>query len=399
MIITAFNPLLDELEKTYLNKAESAGTTVHQVKNASNFAISDRVLIGEMGREKSEIVTVSAVTDDTITTGATLYPHDSNEPIYKLRYDQAKFYRSTDGIDGTYSLLTTIDLDMDQEELTTLYDDVSGLSTYHYKIAYYHSVATLESSLSDAVPGTGYDRGTVGYFIDQFLIETGDTKEEYVSRSEIYGWLNDVNDDLRMGVSKPYNWLKRRVAFTRTAGEGYIDFPTDSVSGEITIPAIDRLRHNFNDGVTDKWETLTEMPIEEYEVTYDENDTDGNDTLKHYAIDEATDKIRIGPVPVTTQTAALYLYYWALLADLDSEGDRFQTPTQKPYKSYCLMKFYRKKQVKDSSFKSVADEYGREYATDKFKLKGVDRRSQGTPRSMAPPSTPHSRHKGNRSYS
>ena len=393
MLITAFNPQLDEIEKTYLSIAESAGTTTHQVKNASNFLSDDRVLIGEMGHEKSEILTVASVTSTSIVTGGTLYPHDANSPIYRLRYDQVKFYRSTDGSDGTYSLLATVDIDVDQAELTTAYDDTTGLSSYYYKIAYYHSVTTLESSLSDPIPGSGFDRGTTGYFIDQFLTEVGDTKQEYVSRNEILGWLGDVNDDLMMGVSKPYNWLRTRSAYARTADQGYINFPTDD-NGEITMWKIDRIRHNFNDGVTDVMETLTAIPIEEFEILYGDNDATTNDRLKHYAIDESTDKIRLGPTPATTSGGALYIYYWTTINAIDSEGDRFQTPNQKLYKSYCLHKFYRKKQTQDSSFKVTADDYAREYVSDKFKLKGVDRRDQGTPRSFAPPSS----HKGFRSY-
>ncbi len=176
MLITAFNPLLDELEKTYLSSAESAGVTVHTVKNASDFTNTDRIQIGTGGHEKTEIVSTSATTATTITTGPTLYPHDANSPVTRLRYDKVKIYRSTDGSDGTYSLLATVDIDVDQAELTTAYDDTTGLSSYFYKVSYFHSLSTLESSLSDPIPGTGYDRGTVGYFIDQFITEVGDRK-------------------------------------------------------------------------------------------------------------------------------------------------------------------------------------------------------------------------------
>jgi hypothetical protein len=230
----------------------------------------------------------------------------------------------------------------------------------------------------------------VGYFIDQFITEVGDRKQEFVSREEIIGWLGDVNDDILMNVAKPFSWLATRTAYTRTASQGYLDYPTDS-NGEITMWKFDRLRH-YNIDETE-WETLTAIPIEEYEITYADTSVE-NDAIKHVALDEASDKLRIGPIPETTQVAGLYLYYWAKMTALDSEGDRFQTPTQKVYKSYCLSKFYRKKQVKDSSFKIIADDYAREYASDKFKLKGADRRDQGSPRSMAPPQD----HKGYRSY-
>lgn len=396
MLITAFNPSLEELEKTYLSIAESAGTTDHQVKNASNFVADDRVQIGEPGREKTEIVTVVSVTDTEIVTGATLYPHDANSPVYRLRFDQVKFYRSTDGIDGTYSELTAIAIDVDQAELTTVYDDTSGISSYYYKVSYYNSVSTLESSLSDPIPGSGYDRGTVGYFIDQFLTEVGDRKQEFVTRDEIIGWIGDVGDDLLLGVTTPFDWLKTRAAFTRTASQNYLNYPTDSTTGEITMWKLDRIRHYNSD--TEKWETLTEKSIDRFEILYDDESADESDEIKHFAMDEATDKIRLGPTPATTQTAAFYIYYWEKFNTIDSEGDRFQTPNQKIYKDYCLMKFYRKKQIQDTSFKPTADGHEKDYIATKFRLKSQNRRSQGTPRSFAPPSSIHDRHKGNRSY-
>lgn len=384
MLVTAYNPTLEELEKTYLDKAIAAGTTTLNVKNASNFANNDRILIGEMGREKSEIVTVSATTDDTITTGATLYSHNADAPIYRLRYDQVKFYRSTTGSDGTYSLLSTVDMDVDQAELTTLYDDTTGVSTYYYKVAYYHSISTLESSQSDPVPGSGYLRGTAGFLIDEILIETGDTNEEYVKRSEIYGWLNEVNDDLQTNRSQPYSFLKARQAFTRTADTDYLAYPTDS-NGKQTMWKFDRIDHQYVSGSTDITETLRVIPIEEFWYLYGDNNADTEDRTKHVALDDTVNLIRLGPTPATTYAAAYYLYYWKYFDEIDSESDEFETPTSRIYKVYCMMKFYRKKSVQDPAYRQIASDYQSDYTQEKYKLLGTNRKDKGTPRSFGPP--------------
>ena len=67
MVITAFNPETDNLERSFLVNPYSAGVTTIQVKNNDRFAVNDRVLIGEMGTEKAEVVTVSLVDADGLT--------------------------------------------------------------------------------------------------------------------------------------------------------------------------------------------------------------------------------------------------------------------------------------------------------------------------------------------
>lgn len=63
------------------------------------------------------------------------------------RYNQIRIYRSTDGINGTYSLVETMNL-RPGESIYTWYDD-SGASTYWYKTTYYNSTTADESGYSD----------------------------------------------------------------------------------------------------------------------------------------------------------------------------------------------------------------------------------------------------------
>lgn len=122
MIITAYNPSTDSLEKSYLSKNYAVGTTSFIIRNNNRFAADDRIMIGELGNENTEILTIDSADADgvTIVTGSgSLYPHTASDPIYILRYDQIKFYRSTTGIDGTYNALATVAIDVDNESLQT----------------------------------------------------------------------------------------------------------------------------------------------------------------------------------------------------------------------------------------------------------------------------------------
>lgn len=71
------------------------------------------------------------------------------------QFDTQKVYRSTTGITGSYSEITTpstrVDLVADQEDY--YYDDTAGDESYYYKVSYYHSITTLESSLTDPISG------------------------------------------------------------------------------------------------------------------------------------------------------------------------------------------------------------------------------------------------------
>lgn len=173
MLITAFNPETRDLEKTYSLNPVSAGVTSIAVKNSDRFNNNDRIMIGEMGMEKTEIVTVSATTPTSLTIGATQFAHESDTPIYVLRFDQVKFYRSTTGQDGPYAPLATVAMDVDNAELQTLYDDTSGLASYYYKVSFYHSLDSLESATSDPIQGGGYTRRQVGNIITEILQEGG----------------------------------------------------------------------------------------------------------------------------------------------------------------------------------------------------------------------------------
>lgn len=66
-------------------------------------------------------------------------------------FDRIKVYRSTTGISGAYTEVTTptTRLKLEQGVDTYEYDDLAGEISYYYKTSYYHSVTGLESNLSD----------------------------------------------------------------------------------------------------------------------------------------------------------------------------------------------------------------------------------------------------------
>lgn len=392
MVITTINPATDDLEQTYLSDPISASTTTLAVKNNDRFAANDRIMIGEMGDEKTEIVTVSSVSGGTtIVTGATVFAHEADTPVYRLRFDQVRFYRSTTGINGTYSVISTQNLDVDNANLTTIYDDTTGISTYYYKTTFYHSISLLESAFSDIIAATGWRRRQVGNIIDEILREVSDETETIVDRTELLGYFNDVNDDLQTNVSKPYDFLRARTTLTRTANRNYIDFLTDS-NGDQTMWKFDRMDYNFTDTTTDpdtdNTSTIKVIGEEEFRNKYTDNTisstTVSNDKPAEMCLDTSVNRFRFSHPFETTTTNVFYLHYWKYFDVIDSEGDEIETPTPKIYKLYCKQMYYRKRAITEDSYQATADRLAADYTIEKGKYKSVDRRDKGTPRSFRP---------------
>lgn len=394
MIISSFNPETDDLEKSYLSNPYAIGITSIAVKNADRFALNDRIMIGEMGSEKTEVVTVTAGATDgsTLTIGSTVFSHEADTPIYRLRFDQVKFYRSTTGSSGTYSVVSTQNLDVDNANLTTIYDDVSGLASYYYKISVYNSVSAVESSLSDPIPGAGYNRNQVGYLIDEILREVSDENETHISRTEILGFFNDVNDDLTINTAKPYEFLHTRTTLAPVANQNYLNFPTDS-NGFQTMWKFDRMDYNFVDStttpVTNNTYTLEVIEMEYFRNRFQNNTIDTtttSDATQVMTLDTSVNRFRFNP-PWATTVGTLYLHYWQFFPRIDSEGDTFITPTAKIYKLYAKWRYYTKRQVIEPTFQSVTQQYGNEYNLEKINYSKHNRKDQGTQRSFRPKDT------------
>lgn len=379
MILNAYNPSTENLEKSYLSNSYPVGATSLVVRNNDRFIATKRILLGVMGSEKAEIVTVSAVNADkiTLTVGATKFPHSADDPVTLLKYDQVKFYRSTTTIDGSYSLLTTVDVDVDNADDKTYYDDTTGLTSYFYKVSYYDSVGAIESSLSDAIPGSGYTRKQVGYIINDFLTEVGDLDQNYMNVPQSLSVLNECNDDLTSQSSKPYRGLK-------TSANLSIEGGNDRVALPMTLLALQRVRYNFIEGATNVTDTIRFLDIEEMEYLKHDNTALDSDTLEALAIDETTNELVLYPTPATDQADRLTLYFWKTFSDFDSLGDQIELPTPRIYKLFLSARFYRKRALHDESFLPLSDRYASDYSTEVVKLQRLNRLDKGSPRGMRP---------------
>jgi len=124
------------------------------------------------------------------------------------RYDQVKVYRSTTGVTGTYSEITTADTRIKLLAGQALYTfhDAAGDRTYWYKTAYFNSGDSSESSQSDPTLG------------DDAEVLTGILTIQELKDTFLYGL--DLTDDrgneypdimFEFGIRAAIQWVEKQL--------------------------------------------------------------------------------------------------------------------------------------------------------------------------------------------
>lgn len=382
MIITGYNPLTDHLEKTNLAQDYAAGVTSIITRDTNNFANGDRIMLGEMGRERTEIATINAaISSDGITLGvvATKYPHSTDDPVYQLKYDQIEFFRSTTTVGGTYTILSggTVNVDVDNADKETRFNDTGGLSSYFYKIKYYNSVTATESDFSDPIAATGYTRGQVGAIVNDFLTEVNDLEQKYMTVPEIISLMNEVNDDLTTQSRRPYRFQKTSAVLDIVASNDRVELPSD-------IWKFDRIMYNYTYANDNRKDLIRVVTMQEIEYLKYDQTAATDDNLQYVAIDDTTSELVLYPVPNTSQSDVFQIYYWSTMPTYDSLGDAIATPTPRIYKLFLMSRFYRNRAVKEQQFLTISDRFSQEYGTEIVKLQRINKLDIGTPPGMRP---------------
>lgn len=371
------NPATDKLEKSYLSSSYSAGVSALDVRNNERFQNGQKILIGEMGNERTEIVTVSAINANGtgITVSPILFPHNADDPVYAIKYDQVKFYRSTTGIDGSYNALATVSVDVDNANKQTMYDDLAGLSSYYYKVSFYSTFDSTETELSDPIAGSGYPEGTAGSLVNEFFEEVGDTQQQTMTVAEVLNLMNEVNDDLISQSRRPYRFLKTSTTLSTTAQIGRIPLPDNLLK-------FDRL------AFTNTWQQRTDdyrrISMEEMEYINYDNTFYPSDDLLYVAIDESSNEFVLFPTPHTTALDAIKIFYWKKFDRLTSMASKVETPNTRIYKMFLLGRYWRKRAIKEQNYLNLSDRFLQDYNTEIVKLQRMNKLDMGTPMSFKP---------------
>lgn len=225
------HPDLFDNNQTFIATDADSGVSSFTVDNGLKFAVSQYVLIGSFGYQKSEIIKIHAATTPTATTitlaSATGFAHNRGERIIFIPYNQIVIEKSTDG-GANYSALATVDIRADSTE--TFYQDTTGLSTYYYRVKFSNSTSSGVSQYSDGMIATGFTENSAGSVIRAALISLGEKVDEVVTKEFLYTALNDGRDELDKfpGVER---WSFRNVfdyaAGSVVPGHNRLTLPTD----------------------------------------------------------------------------------------------------------------------------------------------------------------------------
>lgn len=365
MNIVAYNPETTHLEKSYLGRSYGSGVNAFLIKNSDRFADGQKILIGNMGRERSEILEVNGTgltTTNLPTTTNSEFPHDADDPVFVLEFDQVRIYRSTSGENGIYSLLATVDIDVDNPDNATYYDDADALTTYWYQVAYYDSVDDEESERTSPMAATGYTRKQLGSIIPQVAKDVSDPDFIEVQLESWIAWANDINDDLLTQAKRPYRFLKTSIGIDVEADDSTAGFPENF--WKINFIQVHEYGASGSERIYRPRDfaslTSAQAQLELYTL--------GGDYVDGIAVDDETEEIVFYPKARVQRLNAFTLHYYKTFTPFTSLSDSVETPNGLVYKLGLKREYYMKKADDDQKYIGKAKEYDQKYNAEVMKL-------------------------------
>jgi len=310
MLLKAKHPSLEN-EKAYLAQPNSAGDIITYLKSVQGLAQDMYVVMGKVGSEKTEVVLITGIntTNKTISHAALNYGHGVDSPVTVIKYNQVRFYKSAT-IDGTYSLVATVDVDVDDTE--TKYDYPTGLATDYYKVAYYNETTDTESLKSDPLLGSGYSRNALYSMIQEMRTYVGDKPSD----EELTMALNSAQDVV-FGLRDKWYFAYTVEEYDTASSTSVYDLPDD-------FQIIDRVDYVYDDGNTETTTTLTYSDLRKF-VSDNASSATASDQAVDYTIDEANNQIIINPVS-DSGGQVFKIYYWKRPTPLSEYTDETDVP-------------------------------------------------------------------------
>ena len=219
------NPDISNKERTWFTAASLATATSLTVRDSTNFAANDYGVAGNVGEELTECKKISSITSTTaIAIAAMTNPHPNGTLLQKTDWNQYSLEFRTSS-SGSWSVLTTADLDWDDKY--TIYSHSIGTSTSQYRFRFYNSQTAAYSEYSGTLVGSGYTSAQVGYMVNQIRLLINDLDSKVVTDEEIIRFINDGQDEISAVRPDWYFLLTENNTTTTTVGIREYSFPSD----------------------------------------------------------------------------------------------------------------------------------------------------------------------------
>ncbi len=213
MLVNTRNPvgITKEFSQTSINI--DAGSTTIKVLSNGGFSAFDYIVIGAVGQDQSELRQISSISssDTIIINSALSFSHGNGTSIFIIPYNQLEVSRKTTA-SGTFSVLATINLKVDNE--FTTYEDVSGQTTYFYRIRLFNSYSGQYTSYSAVRAGTGPTTKEVSKMIDMIALQVEDPQHQYTTRTQILDYINyGYQDVVNAIVQATPSYFQKKVEY------------------------------------------------------------------------------------------------------------------------------------------------------------------------------------------
>lgn len=331
MKIPIVNPTTILTNKTWVAANYSSGTSL-TVKDTTGFSDDDLILVGYPGQETTEITSLTATPPSisVLTITAMDFSHSKDSPVYRMLFDQAEIYESSNG-GSTYSLVTTVNLDY--SKLITIYEYPAGSPSNYYKIRLKNSVAGSLSSFSDAQVGTGWPRKSVGRMLRNVRRYLKDLDGRIYQDWEIMAELKNGSDEVSSEIPNAF-WLLKKDPRTTTASTAEYYLPED-------YKAMLFLLYTYNPTATeDQTYPLKYEPKAEFLRLIGDNTATEDDFLRCWTetpgdSDYPNGYFKVYPTP-ESGGEAMELWYFIEEPEFDSYGDLTNCPMPQVFEHYAV---------------------------------------------------------------
>lgn len=219
-------------EVATLRVPSAAGSSVSlTIDNNSGLANADYVLIEDVSTSRAEIAKINAaVTAGTVIQVDTLkFPHNVGVKVYKIGYNQIKFFHSAT-VAGIKTLLgSATDLDVD-DEFTEYVDSVNGAGYAFF--ALYNSTTTAQSEYSSPYPYsllTLASKSKIRDFVKKFYKKPID--------DETFDMLIPVAEDEIFSIA-PWRFREETATFNSVADQADYHFADNGITDFGTLAYI-----------------------------------------------------------------------------------------------------------------------------------------------------------------
>jgi hypothetical protein len=153
------NILVRDKNKTYLTEVSSGTTLV--VQNIDGFASDSNILVGQLGQEESEILTISGISpsgSSIYITTSPAYNHSVDTPVTVIDWNQFEVTHAATatGVKTTLTYGTSLK----PTKTETIYKDTLYTSGYYF-VRFVDSIGSGYSDYSDPIPYAGYPDNSV----------------------------------------------------------------------------------------------------------------------------------------------------------------------------------------------------------------------------------------------